>query len=84
MSKLGATEISEAAASCFFFCLPAGCSRETAQADLPLAARAFEETLDGIMPVVIMFLFYTTLSWFEVCVLTLQDRKPHFTLLYLI
>lgn len=79
MGNLPATDICEETSACsFFYCVPASCGGETAQADLPLATRAFEETLDGIMPMVIVFLLYAALSWFEVCVLTLQNRMPHY------
>lgn len=47
------------------------------QADLSLTAGAFEEAFDGIMPVVVVFLFHTAVRWFKVGVFTLRARRAH-------
>lgn len=56
---------------------PAGSVWHPCQADLSLPTGAFEEALDGVVPVVVMFLFHTAVRWFKVGVFTLRAKEAH-------
>lgn len=55
--------------------LPAGSVRHSPQADLSLTARAFKETFDCVVPVIVVFLLNATVRWFKVGVFTLQGKR---------